>query len=111
MTHAEAGGLISDTAASQAMDKCARQLASRFDAENGGFGSAPRFPRPAEINVLLCSHTRSTAGGATVESRAPEPSTCLTFRSIHPAFISTALQAVRDAEGEKFSAERRSLRH
>ena len=77
VTHAEAGGPLSDTAASQAIDKCARQLASRFDAENGGFGSAPKFPRPAEINVLLCSHTRSTAGGATVESRAPKPSTCL----------------------------------
>lgn len=75
--HAAAGGTLSDTAATQAIDKCARQLASRFDAENGGFGGAPKFPRPAEINLLLCDHTRASAGGATVESRASGPCTSL----------------------------------
>ena len=70
---AEASTPLSGAAASQALDKCARQLASRFDSVNGGFGSAPKFPRPCEINALLCDHARASACGATVESRATGP--------------------------------------
>lgn len=39
-------------------------LGRRFDPEQGGFGNAPKFPRPAEINALLHDHLRS-------ESMAP----------------------------------------
>ena len=30
-----------------------RQLASGFDSEEGGFSSAPKFPRPSVFNFLL----------------------------------------------------------
>ncbi|KAL4448270.1 hypothetical protein ABPG75_005489 [Micractinium tetrahymenae] len=47
----------------RAIDRCAGQLASRFDSRLGGFGPAPKFPRPAEINVLLAQHARLVAAG------------------------------------------------
>lgn len=31
----------------------------------GGFGGAPKFPRPAEINLLLTQHARLAAAGQT----------------------------------------------
>ena len=63
--------MLSDTEAAAALDKCTRQLAGRYDAESGGFGGAPKFPRPSELNALLCDHLRCTAGNAAVEARAP----------------------------------------
>eukprot|EP00850_Spirogloea_muscicola_P011628 SM000073S21404 [mRNA] locus=s73:76458:81626:- [translate_table: standard] len=37
----------------------ARALSDRYDSRLGGFGSAPKFPRPSEINILLRQHLRS----------------------------------------------------
>jgi len=37
----------------QWLDSAYRQLASGFDSEEGGFTSAPKFPRPAIFNFLL----------------------------------------------------------
>ncbi len=35
------------------LDVARRQLAQSFDAERGGFGSAPKFPHPSNLEVLL----------------------------------------------------------
>lgn len=32
---------------------CAEQLSGSYDSEYGGFGSAPKFPRPVEIQLML----------------------------------------------------------
>lgn len=42
--------------AQQAINKCTAMLKGRYDKARGGFGGAPKFPRPSEINVLLHSH-------------------------------------------------------
>ena len=76
-TRVEGAGTLSDTEAAAALDTCVRQLAGRYDPKNGGFGDAPKFPRPSEINALLCDHLRCTAGNATVEARTLLPSTAL----------------------------------
>jgi hypothetical protein len=34
------------------------QLTARYDKKRGGFGSAPKFPRPVEINLLFRRHMR-----------------------------------------------------
>lgn len=47
----------------RAIDGCVAQLAARFDRRLGGFGGAPKFPRPAEINALLAQHARLAAAG------------------------------------------------
>src|SRR3954471_22754502 len=40
-----------------------KQFKDSFDARNGGFGEAPKFPRPSELLFLLREHARRTAGG------------------------------------------------
>ena len=42
-----------------------RQFASTFDARHGGFGGAPKFPRPAELLFLL----RESARGGDLDAR------------------------------------------
>ena len=46
----------SRTLAETAVAACSAALAERFDANRGGFGSAPKFPRPCELNLLLVYH-------------------------------------------------------
>ena len=46
-----------------AIDGCVAKLASRFDARLGGFGPAPKFPRPSELNVLHHEYARLVAAG------------------------------------------------
>ena len=38
------------------IDNAARTLARSFDATHGGFGSAPKFPHPMDLRVLLLRH-------------------------------------------------------
>lgn len=37
----------------EALTHCLNELAQDFDADLGGFGNAPKFPRPATLNFLL----------------------------------------------------------
>lgn len=75
----------------QAINKCTAMLKGRYDKARGGFGGAPKFPRPSEINVLLHSHllqgnaAQSSTGvlsalmllGCTVQASLAEQSDCL----------------------------------
>ena len=57
--------------AETAVAACSAALAERFDAQRGGFGSAPKFPRPCELNLLLVYHLTATqAGNAQLAGRA-----------------------------------------
>ncbi|MEA3187211.1 MAG: hypothetical protein QOD99_1041 [Chthoniobacter sp.] len=40
------------------LESCYEQIARNFDAEQGGFGDAPKFPRPVTLNFLLRMHAR-----------------------------------------------------
>lgn len=59
---------LSDGQAIIAMDSCAQMMAARYDERLGGFGSAPKFPRPAEMNLLLVQHLRAKAAGSKLEA-------------------------------------------
>lgn len=59
---------LSDSQAIIAMDSCAQMMAARYDEALGGFGSAPKFPRPSEMNLLLVQHLRAKAAGSKVEA-------------------------------------------
>lgn len=62
---------LSDEQARKAIDSCAQMLTSRYDEERGGFGSAPKFPRPAELNLLLVKHLQAKAAGSKAEAGLP----------------------------------------
>ena len=41
------------------LDRATAEFAAAFDARRGGFGNAPKFPRPAELLFLLREHART----------------------------------------------------
>ncbi|MFN8606751.1 MAG: aldo/keto reductase [Vulcanimicrobiota bacterium] len=41
------------------LDQAVTDLAQRFDPQNGGFGRAPKFPAPSNVQLLLRYHARS----------------------------------------------------
>lgn len=41
------------------LDEAVKNFKSKFDPVNGGFGSAPKFPRTADLSFLLRAHHRS----------------------------------------------------
>lgn len=55
MTGGSPGGAL----APDTLDNGSRELARRFDAANGGFGSQPKFPTPANLLFLLRHWKRS----------------------------------------------------
>jgi uncharacterized protein YyaL (SSP411 family) len=50
------GGEFDALGAEEAIRKAYEQLAGKFDAHNGGFSSAPKFPRVSEVNLVLVRH-------------------------------------------------------
>jgi hypothetical protein len=57
--------------AAEAIDACAAALAKRFDARHGGFGGAPKFPRPSELSLLLVKALRDRAAGSDAPGARP----------------------------------------
>jgi len=45
-----------------ALDRTVREFEARFDARRGGFGTAPKFPRPSELLFLLRQYARTGEG-------------------------------------------------
>src|SRR3954470_18649932 len=48
----------SELASANALDVAVEQFQSSFDRRRGGFGDAPKFPRPTELLFLLREHAR-----------------------------------------------------
>ncbi|CAK7348254.1 unnamed protein product [Dovyalis caffra] len=44
---------LPDDLPQNALHLCAEQLSQSYDSQYGGFGSAPKFPRPVEIQLML----------------------------------------------------------
>ncbi len=47
-----------------ALDRAYHLLAARFDARNGGFGAAPKFPQPMALEFMLRQAVRTGSGDA-----------------------------------------------
>jgi uncharacterized protein len=54
----------STIAGSDTLDVAVEQYQMAFDRRRGGFGQAPKFPRPSELLFLLREHARRQAGGS-----------------------------------------------
>jgi uncharacterized protein len=48
-----------DVPGTSALDVATRDFLSSYDWRNGGFGGAPKFPRPSELLFLLTEHRRT----------------------------------------------------
>ena len=58
----------SEIAGLDALDTALEQFQMAFDRRRGGFGEAPKFPRPSELLFLLREHARRAAAGPAVEA-------------------------------------------
>src|SRR5262245_38983641 len=70
------------------LERTVGEFASSFDARRGGFGGAPKFPRPSELLFLLREHARTG-------SEEPRNMTLVTLRAM-------ALGGMRDHLGGGF---------
>ena len=57
-------GSVGSVPGPEALDAAVRQFAAAFDARRGGFGDAPKFPRPSELLFLLREHARTGSSEA-----------------------------------------------
>jgi uncharacterized protein YyaL (SSP411 family) len=53
------GGRGSQVPPAAILERASAEFAASFDARRGGFGSAPKFPRPSELLFLLREHART----------------------------------------------------
>ncbi|MEO8076825.1 MAG: thioredoxin domain-containing protein, partial [Acidobacteriota bacterium] len=53
----------SEVAPPAALDTAVAQFEAAFDRRRGGFGDAPKFPRPSELLFLLREHARRSSTG------------------------------------------------
>ena len=53
------GGVGVSVARAETLGQGVDQFVQAFDAEHGGFGDAPKFPRPSELLFLLREHVRT----------------------------------------------------
>jgi uncharacterized protein len=72
----------------EALAAAVQQFAASFDARRGGFGDAPKFPRPSELLFLMREHARTGAS-------QPRDMVLLTLRAM-------ALGGMRDHLGGGF---------
>ncbi|KAG1680604.1 hypothetical protein FOA52_015053 [Chlamydomonas sp. UWO 241] len=61
-------GVLPGDVAEAALLGCQEALSKRFDQRLGGFGSAPKFPRPCEIEALTHAYAWHKARGEEVEA-------------------------------------------
>jgi uncharacterized protein YyaL (SSP411 family) len=80
-------------ASTEALDVGVEQFQTAFDTRRGGFGDAPKFPRPSELLFLLREHARRMADGQRAE--APRLMAVETLRAM-------ALGGIRDHIGGGF---------
>ena len=59
-----AAGSPGGTTSEEALDQSFRTLARQYDPTHGGFGSAPKFPQPVTLELLLRHHLRTRDASA-----------------------------------------------
>ena len=85
----------STLAPAAALDVAVEQYRAAFDSRRGGFGDAPKFPRPSELLFLLREYARRTAA-----QDAPGAADCLEMTTA--TLRAMALGGMRDHVGGGF---------
>jgi len=83
---------------SAALSHTVEQFRQAFDARFGGFGGAPKFPRPAELLFLLREYARSTGSGRTDAAEVDTSARDMALRTLR----AMALGGMRDHIGGGF---------
>ncbi len=65
-----AGDAAPQRLGAQPLEEARRQLGALFDARHGGFGGAPKFPHPSNLERLLRHHAATAAAGAADDDAA-----------------------------------------
>ncbi|KAJ8510619.1 hypothetical protein OPV22_001053 [Ensete ventricosum] len=71
---------LSDELAQASLKTCSQQLASSYDPKFGGFGSAPKFPRPVEVCLLLYESKKLMENSRQSEANKNMQMICHTLR-------------------------------
>jgi uncharacterized protein len=88
----------STIAGPEALDAGVRQFEQVFDAQNGGFADAPKFPRPSELLFLLREHARRQAAGTPADVPLKDAPLKMVTRTLR----AMALGGMRDHIGGGF---------
>ncbi|XP_030508262.2 uncharacterized protein LOC115722977 [Cannabis sativa] len=68
LSAAASSNKLPDGLPQNALRLCAEQLSENYDSKYGGFGSAPKFPRPVEIQLMLYWAKKLEEAGKMVEA-------------------------------------------
>eukprot|EP00268_Persea_americana_P040361 TRINITY_DN4005_c0_g3_i1.p1 TRINITY_DN4005_c0_g3~~TRINITY_DN4005_c0_g3_i1.p1 ORF type:complete len:838 (+),score=178.18 TRINITY_DN4005_c0_g3_i1:85-2598(+) len=71
---------LPDGLSQTALDLCAEQLSRSYDTEFGGFGNAPKFPRPVEIQLMLYESKKQQESGKGSEANELLKMVCFTLQ-------------------------------
>lgn len=71
---------LSPEVSQNSLRKCAEQLSSSYDRKFGGFGSAPKFPRPVEIYLMLYESQKMMENGNRSEAKRNMDMVCHSLR-------------------------------
>jgi uncharacterized protein YyaL (SSP411 family) len=83
----------------EALDRAVAEFEAAFDRHRGGFGNAPKFPRPSELLFLLREHARLSAlPSAASGAKEGEPPLAMTLHTLR----AMAVGGMRDHIGGGF---------
>ncbi|HXW08820.1 MAG TPA: thioredoxin domain-containing protein [Vicinamibacterales bacterium] len=68
VTNQSGGRAEAAVAGTEALDLALEQYRGAFDSRRGGFGEAPKFPRPSELLLLLREHARRGGQGPVADA-------------------------------------------
>ncbi|XP_008789958.1 spermatogenesis-associated protein 20 [Phoenix dactylifera] len=71
---------LSDELAQNSLKLCAKQLENSYDPKFGGFGSAPKFPRPVEVYLMLYASKKLMENGRESEANHTMQMVCHTLQ-------------------------------
>lgn len=71
---------LSQEVSQHSLKQCASQLSSSYDKKFGGFGSAPKFPRPVEMHIMLYESKKMSENGKADEVKRNINMVCHTLQ-------------------------------
>lgn len=71
---------LSEKSSQISLDLCAEQVSNSYDPKFGGFGSAPKFPRPVELYLMIYKSSKLVENGRDNEANSHMKMVCHTLQ-------------------------------